>query len=87
LVFFALNQYVMNAKFRYLYLILGAAGFILLFYYFFENISDLSGIDPIHILIIAVPDLVFFFLAYKTYPPEPETRRQESYQHRKVSNY
>jgi hypothetical protein len=77
----------MNTKLRYLYLIIGAAGLVLLFYYIFSNLSDLSEIDPVHILFIAVPDLVFFFLAYKTYPPEPDSRRQQSYQQRKVSNY
>jgi len=87
LIFFALNEYVMNTKLRYLYLIIGAAGLVLLFYYIFSNISDLSEIDPVYILFIAVPDLVFFFLAYKTYPPEPDSRRQQSYQQRKVSNY
>jgi hypothetical protein len=77
----------MNVKFRYLYLLLGAVGFVMLFYYFFQNLPEISNIDPIHILVIAVPDMLFFFLAYKTYPPEKEPRRQESYQHRKVSNY
>jgi len=52
-----------------------------------ENISDPSNIDPVRVLIIAVPDMLLFFLAYKTYPPEQEARRQGSYQHRKVSNY
>ena len=77
----------MNAKFRYLYLLSGAAGLILLFYYIIGNISDPSNIDPVRVLIIAVPDMLLFFLAYKTYPPEQEARRQGSYQHRKVSNY
>jgi hypothetical protein len=77
----------MNVKFRYLYLLLGAVGFVMLFYYFFQNLPDISNIDPIRILVIAVPDMLFFFLAYKTYPPEKESRPQGSYQHRKVSNY
>ncbi len=73
----------MNPKYRYLYLSIGAIGFILLFY---QIISDLPEIDPIRILCISVPDMVFFYLAYKTYPPEPQVRREHGYQHRKVSN-
>ena len=73
----------MNPKFRYLYLSVGAAGLILLFY---QIISNLPDIDPVRILLIAVPDMVFVFLAYKTYPAEPETKRS-SFSERKVSNY
>ena len=73
----------MNPKYRYLYLSVGAIGFILLFY---QIISDLPEIDPIRILCISVPDMVFFYLAYKTYPPKPQMRREHGYQHRKVSN-
>jgi hypothetical protein len=77
----------MNTKLRYLYLFLGGIGFVFLFYYFFDNLSDISDIDPVRILVIAIPDLLFFFLAYRTYPPEISPKRPESYQHRKVSNY
>lgn len=73
----------MNPKYRYLYLSVGAAGLILLIY---QIISNLPEIDPVRILLIAVPDMLFVFLAYKTYPPETETKRQ-SYSERKVSNY
>ena len=73
----------MNPKYRYLYLSIGAVGFILLF---FQIISDLPEIDPIRVLCISVPDMVFFYLAYKTYPSEPQVRREHGYQHRKVSN-
>jgi hypothetical protein len=73
----------MNPKYRYLYLSAGAVGLILLFY---QVISNLPEIDPVRVLFIAVPDMAFVFLAYKTYPPEPEAKRQ-SYQQRKVSNY
>jgi len=40
--------------------------------------STLPDINPISVLIITVPDMLFFFLAYKTYPvesSEPETQR------------
>jgi len=73
----------MNPKYRYFYLSIGLAGLILLFY---QIISTLPEIDPVRMLVIAVPDMVFVFLAYKTYPPEPETKHQ-SFSHRKVSNY
>jgi len=73
----------MNPKYRYFYLSVGLAGLMLLFY---QIISILPEIDPVRTLIIAVPDMVFVFLAYKTYPPEPETKRQ-TFSQRKVSNY
>jgi hypothetical protein len=79
-----INYSVMNPKYRYLYVLVGGIGFVFLFYYAISNFTD---IDPARILAIAVPDMLFFFLAYKTYPPEPLTKRQESYHHRKVSNY
>jgi hypothetical protein len=74
----------MNPKYRYFYLSVGAVGFIMLFY---QIISDLPEIDPIRVLCISVPDLVFFFLAYKTYPSEPEAKGSHHYSHRKASNY
>jgi hypothetical protein len=74
----------MNPKYRYFYLSIGLAGLILLIY---QIISNLPEIDPVRILVIAVPDIVFVFLAYKTYPPEPEAKSSRSYSHRKVSNY
>ena len=73
----------MNPKYRYLYLTIGGIGLALLFYQFFSNLPE---IDPIKILLIAVPDMLFVFLAYKTYPPEPDVKRQ-TFSERKVSNY
>lgn len=73
----------MNPKYRYLYLSIGAIGLILLFY---QVISNLPDIDPLKVLVIAAPDMLFVFLAYKTYPPTPDTKRQTVSQ-RKVSNY
>jgi hypothetical protein len=74
----------MNPKFRFLYLIGGTIGLVTLFY---QGIVAWPDVDPVRVLIIAIPDMVLFFLAYKTYPAEPVTRPQESYQQRKVSNY
>jgi hypothetical protein len=74
----------MNPKYRYLYLFVGAIGFFLLFY---QIIGNLPEIDPVRILLISVPDMLFFYLAYKTYPPEPEKEQQQSFEPRKVSNY
>lgn len=73
----------MNPKYRYLYLTFGAIGLILLLFQFFSNLPE---VDPVKILLIAVPDMVFVFLAYKTYPPEPEAKRP-TFSERKVSNY
>jgi hypothetical protein len=75
----------MNPKYRYLYLSVGMIGFVILFY---KIISDLPEIDPVRILCISVPDMVFFFFAYKTYPPEPEIKRSHSgFNRKKVSGY
>jgi hypothetical protein len=74
----------MSPKYRYLYLSVGAIGLILLGY---QIISNLPEIDPVRVLLIAVPDMLFVFLAYKTYPPEPESKNGRSFSHRKVSNY
>jgi hypothetical protein len=65
----------MNPKFRFVYLLLGFVGLGLLIY---QVMSTLPDINPISVLIITVPDMLFFFLAYKTYPvesSEPETQR------------
>jgi hypothetical protein len=74
----------MNPRYRYLYLSLGAIGLVLLGY---QIISNLPEIDPVRVLLIAVPDMLFVFLAYKTYPPEPEIKSSRSFSQRKVSNY
>jgi len=78
----------MSPKYRNLYLLIGGIGFIILLYQIISYLPDnLFENDPIKVLTIAVPDMVFVFLAYKTYPAEPETKREQSYHHRKVSNY
>ncbi|HZY37482.1 MAG TPA: hypothetical protein VFE53_12580 [Mucilaginibacter sp.] len=74
----------MNPKYRYLFLSVGAIGLILLCY---QIISNLPEIDPVRILLIAVPDMLFVFLAYKTYPPEADAKSSHRYSERKVSNY
>jgi hypothetical protein len=65
----------MNPKYRLIYLVLGFAGLIYLIYHVASTISDGDGINPGAILIISIPDLVLFFLAYKTYPIESEVKR------------
>jgi len=57
----------MNPKFRILYLLVGFAGLALLI---FQIISTLPDVNPVNMLLITVPDMLFFFLAYKTYPAE-----------------
>ena len=61
----------MNPKFRSLYLIIGAAGLIFLIY---TAITTFPLINPINILCITVPDMLFFYLAYKTYPIYEEAK-------------
>jgi hypothetical protein len=55
----------MDAKFRVLYLVAGAAGLIYLVYFM---VATFPNVDPVRTLVITVPDMLFFFLAYKTYP-------------------
>ena len=57
----------MNPKYRSLYLLIGFAGFAFLGYDAFIAYPD---INPLRVLLIAAPDMVFFFLAYRTYPVE-----------------
>ncbi len=57
----------MDPRFRILYLLLGAAGLAFLIYVI---ITTFDNINPVDILIITIPDMLFFFLAYKTYPAE-----------------
>ena len=57
----------MNTKFRSLYLILGFAGLILLV---FRAIVSYPDINPASVLSITLPDMLFFYLAYRTYPAE-----------------
>jgi len=64
----------MNPKFRSIYLLLGFTGLLYLVYHAISTFAD--GINPISVLLIAIPDMVFFFLAYKTYPVENEVKRQ-----------
>jgi hypothetical protein len=60
----------MNPKFRFVYLFAGMMGLFLLIY---EAVDMFPDIDPAIILVIAVPDMLLFFLAYKTYPEEEKS--------------
>jgi len=57
---------------RFLYLIFGIVGLVVLVYRVIDTFPD---INPIDVLVIAVPDMLFFFLAYKTYPAKSTVRR------------
>ncbi len=61
----------MNPKYRPLYLLLGIAGLFLLFYY---GLTTFPDVNPINILCITVPDMLFVYLAYKTYPDTKQKR-------------
>ncbi|MDB4921424.1 hypothetical protein [Mucilaginibacter sp.] len=71
----------MNPKYRSLYLLIAFAGLMFLAYDAFIAFPDLN---PGRVLLIAFPDMVFFFLAYKTYPIEEgitmKTSKVKSYQ-------
>ncbi len=63
----------MSNKFRYVYLFFGFTGLLFLIYQLIDTYQDFN---PVSILLISIPDMVFFFLAYKTYPvEEPEGSR------------
>jgi hypothetical protein len=67
---------MISARFRILYIIVGFGGLIFLIYYVALTLPDT---DPLDVLYITVPDILFFFLAYKTYPqPEIEIRRRRT---------
>jgi hypothetical protein len=57
----------MNPKFRFLYLFLGFSGLLFLIYYV---IISFPNINPAYVLAITIPDMLFFSLAYKTFPVE-----------------
>lgn len=61
----------MITMFRLLYVALGAIGLAVLL---FEVIVDFNDINPGKIFLIALIDMVFFYLAYKTYPSEVKTQ-------------
>ncbi|WP_428330877.1 hypothetical protein [Mucilaginibacter sp.] len=56
---------VLNSKFRYLYIFIGLAGLGLMVYIV---VDSYPFVNPGYILLTATIDMVFFFLAYKTYP-------------------
>jgi len=69
----------MNPKFRVLYLSIGFIGLAILIY---DAIATFPDINEKVVLLITIPDMVFFFMAYKTYPPEINN----SYKQRKSRN-
>lgn len=70
----------MNPKYRVLYLLVGFAG---LFFLIYDTIITLPEINPLRALLVALPDMVVFFLAYKTYPADEGTSVKTS----KVKSY
>jgi hypothetical protein len=59
------DELLMSARFRFLYLLIGFVGLGLLGYLAFDTYPYINfG----HVLLITTGDMVFFFLAYKTYP-------------------
>jgi hypothetical protein len=62
----------MNIALRFFCLLGGIAGLALLIYYF---IDAFPNINPIYVLVITVPDMLLFFLAYRTYPAETRVKR------------
>jgi len=70
----------MNPKYRSLFLLIGFAGFLFLGYDAFMTYPDLN---PLRVLLIAFPDLIFFFLAYRTYPADESAQMKTS----KVKSY
>jgi hypothetical protein len=70
----------MNPKYRPLYLTIAFAGLMFLAY---DAVIAFPDINPLRTLLIAFPDMVFFFLAYRTYPVQQyggTEDRRKSYQ-------
>jgi hypothetical protein len=55
----------MDAKFRWLYLLVAGVGLVYLVY---TAITTFPDVDVARVLLITIPDMLFFFLAYRTYP-------------------
>ena len=66
----------MSTKLRPLYLLAGFAG---LLYLMFQLIVNISNLDLVLILAVAIPDMFFFYLAYLTYPPDRDPGAYENY--------
>jgi uncharacterized membrane protein len=54
----------MNPKFRYLYIIAGSVALVLLIVQIITTYPDVSLME---VLLNALPSLLFYYLAYKTY--------------------
>ena len=67
-----LKLIIMNAKYFTLYLMIAFAGLIFLALDSFIGYRD---IDPARVLLIAIPDMILFYLAYKTCPSEKQPVR------------
>jgi hypothetical protein len=65
----------MDAKFRWVYLPVAGAGLIYLVY---TAITTFPDIDVERVLLITIPDMLFFFLAYRTYPEIPRGAKKHS---------
>ena len=66
----------MSTKLRPLYLLFGFAG---LLYLIFQLIVNISSLDLVLIISVAIPDMFFFYLAYLTYPPDRDMGAYENY--------
>ncbi|MGN6394927.1 MAG: hypothetical protein ACTHMI_05160 [Mucilaginibacter sp.] len=62
----------MNSKYFTLYLMIAFAG---LAYLALDSFIGYRDINPGRVLLIAIPDMVFFYLAYRTCPPENQPAR------------
>ena len=63
----------MSPKFRLLYLLIAIAGLAFLVYRIIDTFSD---IDPLDTLLISLADMLFFYLAYKTYPDQQPVKQR-----------
>ena len=61
----------MNPKYRSIALFWGFLGLAVLI---FELIANANHFNPRVILGVAIPDMMFFYVAYKTYPAEAVER-------------
>ena len=68
-----ISSTTMIAKLRAFYLFFGFLGLAFLLY---QVIVAYPDFNPINVLMITIPDMLLFLLAYRTYPVEPSEKKE-----------
>jgi hypothetical protein len=62
----------MNFILRFVFFLAGIAGLAFLVY---RVIDTFPNVNPVDVLVITIPDMLLFFLAYKTYPADEGVKK------------